>query len=121
LRDFIKSHVPHRGELLPEDLCAGLTSVISVWLRDPYFPYFDGATYPRVDYAELETIVTRVVRRSLREYFEANREAAKRVVDAAIMAREVRVAAQAARATLRANEKAEADQRRQQRQAERSE
>jgi DNA gyrase/topoisomerase IV subunit B len=50
---------------------------------------------------EAETVVAGAVRRGVREYFEANHEVAERVVSAVVLARDVRVAAMAARKELR--------------------
>ena len=98
MRDFIRECASERGELTRDDLCTGLTAVVSVWLSDPYF---EGATRSRLSNPEVEAVVSRAVRRGVREYFEANREVAERVVSAVVMARDARVAAAAVRKQMR--------------------
>jgi DNA gyrase subunit B len=98
VRDFIRASASERGELTRDDLCAGLTAVVSVWLSDPHF---EGATRWRLGSPEVEAVVSRAVRRGVCEYFEANREVAERVVSAVVMARDARVAAMAVRKRTR--------------------
>jgi DNA gyrase subunit B len=94
LHDFISEHAPQSGELTGDDLRAGLTAVVSVWLRDPCF---EGMLRTRLCNPEPETVLARAVRSGVRAYFEANRDAAKCVVDAVVAARDARVAARAER------------------------
>jgi DNA gyrase/topoisomerase IV subunit B len=98
VHDFINSSVPRCGEMIPEDLCSGLTAVVSVWLTEPQFV---GALRPHLGNPEVEDVVSRAMRSGVRAFFEANAEAAKRVVDAVILARDVRVAATAIRKKMR--------------------
>ncbi len=79
LLDFIREHAPQSVELTPEDRRAGLTAVVSVWLRDVMF---ESATRSRLNNSEVEGIVRAAVRRGVCDYFEANRAAADRVVKA---------------------------------------
>ena len=90
----IRQWVPEAGAFSADDLRAGLTAVVSVWLSDPYF---EGSTRARLGNPEVEAIVSRAVQHGVRDYFELNHEAAERVVRAAVLARDVRVAAQRAR------------------------
>lgn len=94
IRDFVREFQSEAGELPGEDMRAGLTAVVSVWLAEPQFC---GPTRLQLSNPEAEAIVRTVVRRGVCEYFETNREAAKRVVDAVIAARATRLAFQAER------------------------
>jgi DNA gyrase subunit B len=90
LRDFTRAHQPLRGEFISDDFRDALTAVVSVWLREPYF---ESATRSRLGNPEVEGVVTAAVRRGVREYFEANRGAAERVVKAVVAVRDAREAA----------------------------
>jgi DNA gyrase subunit B len=94
LADFIRQHAPPADEFRGDDLRSGLTAVVSVWLREPQFA---GARRTHLNNPEVETVVTSAVRSGVRTYFEANREAAERVVRAVVAARDARVAARAER------------------------
>lgn len=98
LRDFMRANGPLPGELKSEDFRDGLTSVVSVRLEEPTF---EGRTRMRINNPEAETTVKAAVRRGVREYFEANADAARRVVDAVLAARDLRIAAKTARQGLR--------------------
>ena len=90
LLDYIREHAPKSGEFKNEDFRAGLTSVVSVWLGEPMF---EGRSRTRLSNPEIESVVKAAVRRGVREYFEANADDAKRVVEAVILARDARVLA----------------------------
>jgi DNA gyrase subunit B len=91
LRDFIDEHAPQSGKFEGDDLRAGLTAVVSVWLNDPQF---EGATRSRLNSPEAEAVVKATVRRGVCDYFAAHRKTAERVVKAVVAAHE---AARAAR------------------------
>lgn len=84
LRDFIQAIA---GKFEGEDLRAGLTAVVSVWLSDPMF---SGATRDQLSNPEVEGVVKAAVRRGMCDYFEANRTVAERVVKAVVAARDSR-------------------------------
>jgi len=90
VRAVIRQQVPGAGEFSGDDLRAGLTAVVSVRHADAFF---EGSTRARLGSPEVEAVVSRAVRRGVRDHFEANHEAAERVVRAVILARDVRVAA----------------------------
>src|SRR5579883_47780 len=98
LRDFIREHTPQTIEFQAEDLRSGLTAVVSVWLVEPRFEY---ATRSRLGNSEVESIVRAAVRRGVREYLEANRDAANGIVNEVVLAQKLRVAAADARRQLR--------------------
>jgi DNA gyrase subunit B len=89
LRDFIREGDPNVGELRDDDLRDGLTAVVSVWVREPMFT---GATRSRLGNPEVEGVVREAVRRGVRDYFAANAEAARRVVEGVALARAARLA-----------------------------
>lgn len=94
LRDFARVHQSLPGEFISDDLRTGLTAVVSVWLAEPTF---EGRSRVRINNPEAETVIAAAVRRGVREYFEANADDAKRVVSAAVAARDARVEASAVR------------------------
>jgi DNA gyrase/topoisomerase IV subunit B len=61
----------------------------------------------RLNNPEVEAVLTKAVRNAVREYFEANTEAAKRVVESVLLNRDARVAAKAARQQQRKTRKDE--------------
>jgi DNA gyrase/topoisomerase IV subunit B len=87
VRDFIQTTAADSGKFESEDLRAGLTAVVSVWLTEPQF---SGATRERLSNPEVETVVKAAVRRGVCDYFEANRKTAERVVEAVVAARDAR-------------------------------
>jgi DNA gyrase subunit B len=94
MHDFICEHALQSGEFRGDDLRAGLTAVVSVWLSDPCF---EGMLGTRLGNPEVEGIVSHAVQSGVRAYFESNRDAAERVVGAVVAARDARVAARAIR------------------------
>jgi DNA gyrase subunit B len=94
VRDFIQTTAADSGKFESEDLRAGLTAVVSVWLTEPQF---SGATRERLSNPEVEPVVKAAVRRDVCDYFEANRKTAERVVEAVVAARDARGAATAER------------------------
>jgi DNA gyrase subunit B len=98
LHDLVRDRAPESVEFKGEDFREGLAAVVSVWLADPMF---EGATRARLSSPEAETVVAGAVRRGVREYFEANAEAADRVIQHVVAAAEVRIAASAIRARQR--------------------
>jgi DNA gyrase/topoisomerase IV subunit B len=88
--DFIRQKGPMPEQLRSDDIRAGLTAVVSVWLREPMYM---GATRSHLGNPEAETVVESAVRRGVCEFFEANRAVADRVIRAAIEARDLRVEA----------------------------
>lgn len=81
LGDFLREHVPQSVAPRGEYLRAGLTSVVSVWLPEPYF---EGATRERLNNPEAETVVKAAARRGVCGYFTAHPEVAERVIRAAV-------------------------------------
>ncbi len=104
LEDFVREHAPQPAGFHRDDFLEGLTAVVSVWLREPIFM---SATRSHLGNPEVEGVVSGAVETGVREYFQANAEAARRVVDSVVTAR----------AAARENPAAKAEQRRQQRRA----
>lgn len=98
LRDVIGATRPGAGTFEGGDLRAGLTAVVSVWLGDPQF---GGATRERLNSPEAEVVVRAAVRRGVRDYLDANREVAVRILGAVVAARDARAKATAERKRMR--------------------
>ncbi len=63
VRELVRDFAPQSGELLGEDIRAGLTAVVSVWLAEPIL---ESATRSGLGSPEVEGIVRVAVRRGVR-------------------------------------------------------
>ena len=80
--------------LSADDVREGLTSVISVRLKEPQF---EGQTKGKLGNAEMKTAVESVVNEKLAEYLEEHPAEAKEIVGKCMLAARARLAARAAR------------------------
>jgi len=83
--------------LTNEDIMEGLTSVISVKLRDPQF---EGQTKAKLGNANVKSIVASVMSEALEEYLEKNPNDAKSILGKCVLTAKARIAARAARETI---------------------
>jgi len=83
--------------LTSEDIMEGLTSVISVKLRDPQF---EGQTKAKLGSANVKSIVSGIMSEGLEEYLEKNPDDAKSILGKCILTAKARLAARAARDTI---------------------
>ncbi|HTE19113.1 MAG TPA: DNA topoisomerase subunit B [Armatimonadota bacterium] len=89
------------NNLTGDDVLEGICAVVSVKLRNPQF---EGQTKGRLGNPELQGIVNSVVGEGLSEFLEQTPQAARRILDKALLAAKVRDAARkAADAIKRAN------------------
>ncbi len=91
---FIKSS---EGNLSGDDVREGLTSVISVKIKEPQF---EGQTKARLGNTEARSAVETVVADALEEYLEKHPQDAKAILEKTILAAKARQAARAARETV---------------------
>jgi len=84
--------------LLGEDIREGLTTVISVRLREPQF---EGQTKGKLGNVSVRSLAERATNEKLAEWLEENPPEARRIVQKAVSAQQARVAAKQARDTLR--------------------
>lgn len=80
--------------LSADDVREGLTSIVSVRLKEPQF---EGQTKSKLGNAEMKTAVETVVNEKLAEYFEEHPGEAKDIVAKCLLAARARLAARAAR------------------------
>ncbi|MBL7053380.1 MAG: DNA topoisomerase (ATP-hydrolyzing) subunit B [Candidatus Portnoybacteria bacterium] len=85
------------GNLSGDDVREGLTSVVSVKLREPQF---EGQTKARLGNPEARTSVESVMTDALEEFLEKNPQDAKSIMEKNILAAKARQAAKAARETV---------------------
>lgn len=100
INDYAKlNNLLKKGEdnLTGDDVREGLTTVVSVKLRDPQF---EGQTKGRLGNAEVRTAVESVVSQALKDFLELNPNDAKAMVAKANLAARARLAAKAAKDTV---------------------
>jgi len=85
------------GKLTGDDVREGLTSIVSVKLREPQF---EGQTKARLGNPEARTAVEAVVADALEEYLEKSPSDARAIIEKSILASKARLAARAARETV---------------------
>ena len=93
--NIIKSN---QQNLTGEDIREGITSVISLKIREPQF---EGQTKTKLGNSEVRGIVDSIVTEGLNEYFEETPDVAKKILDKALMASRAREAARKARELTR--------------------
>ena len=80
-----------------EDTREGLVTVISVKLREPQF---EGQTKAKLGNPEVRTAVEQVVGENFKEFLEANKEDAKRILEKSLLSARARQAAKKARENI---------------------
>lgn len=88
----------NQSNLSGEDIREGITSVISLKIREPQF---EGQTKTKLGNSEVRGIVDSIVSEGLNEYFEEHPDITKRILDKAVMASRAREAARKARELTR--------------------
>jgi len=84
--------------LLGEDIREGITSIISVRLREPQF---EGQTKAKLGNTSMKTLVQKATNDKLGQWFEENPTEANKIVKKAIAASQARLAAKKARDVIR--------------------
>jgi DNA gyrase subunit B len=84
--------------LLGEDIREGITSIISVRLRDPQF---EGQTKAKLGNTSMKTLVQKATNEKLGDWLEENPTEANKIVKKAIAASQARLAAKKARDVIR--------------------
>ena len=84
----------NQSNLSGEDIREGITSVISLKIREPQF---EGQTKTKLGNSEVRGIVDSIVSEGLNEYFEEHPDITKKILDKAVMAARAREAARKAR------------------------
>ncbi|MBQ5731868.1 MAG: DNA topoisomerase IV subunit B, partial [Selenomonadaceae bacterium] len=80
----------NQSNLSGEDIREGITSVISLKIREPQF---EGQTKTKLGNSEVRGIVDSIVSEGLNEYFEEHPDITKKILDKAVMAARAREAA----------------------------
>lgn len=88
----------NQGNLSGEDIREGITSVISLKIREPQF---EGQTKTKLGNSEVRGIVDSIVSEGLNEYFEEHPDITKKILEKALMASRAREAARKARELTR--------------------
>lgn len=88
----------NQSNLSGEDIREGITSVISLKIREPQF---EGQTKTKLGNFEVRGIVDSIVSEGLNEYFEEHPDITKKILDKAVMAARAREAARKARELTR--------------------
>lgn len=99
--DYAKKNNIIKGNqqnLSGEDIRKGITSVISLKIREPQF---EGQTKTKLGNSEVRGIVDSIVSEGLNEYFEEHPDITKKILDKAVMASRAREAARKARELTR--------------------
>ncbi len=99
LNDYAKKNnlIKKEETLSGEDVREGLTSVVSVKLREPQF---EGQTKAKLGTQEARSAVENVVSQALSDFLEEHPQDAKRIIEKCILAQKARKAAKAARETV---------------------
>ncbi len=94
-KNLLKEKDPN---LLGEDIREGITTIISVRLRDPQF---EGQTKAKLGNTSMKTLVQKATNDKLGQWFEENPTEANKIVKKAIAASQARIAAKKARDVIR--------------------
>jgi len=86
--------------LTGEDVREGLIAVISVKLKAPLSPQFEGQTKDKLGNVEARSAVDQVFGSALAEYLDSHPQDAKAIIEGALLAAKARKAAKAARDTV---------------------
>jgi DNA gyrase subunit B len=98
--DFAKKNGYVKGNdenLSGEDIREGLTSVVSVKIREPQF---EGQTKAKLGNQEAKPAVEAVIAEALADFLERNPQDAKAIIEKCIISQKARVAAKSARETV---------------------
>lgn len=99
INDYAKKNNLLKGEesLTGDDVREGMTSVISVKIKEPQF---EGQTKAKLGNPEVKPAVETVVATALTDFFERNPQDARAIADKTLLAAKARKAAKAARQTV---------------------
>ena len=96
--DKLKKQLDKEEKLTYEDLCSGLTAVISMKVPEPEF---EGQTKEKLGNTEVRTIVDQVVKEKLTLYFEQNPQTLEAILKKSIDEAKARIAARKAKDNMR--------------------
>lgn len=88
----------NEDNLSGDDVREGLTSIISIKLRDPQF---EGQTKTKLGNSEVQGIVNKLVSEGLNDFFDSNPGIIRKILEKALMASRARAAARKARELTR--------------------
>ncbi|MDO8577442.1 MAG: DNA topoisomerase (ATP-hydrolyzing) subunit B [Candidatus Wildermuthbacteria bacterium] len=100
INDYAKQHNHIKNEeegLTGEDVREGLTSVVSVKIKEPQF---EGQTKAKLGNPEAKNAVEAVVAEALKDFMERNPQDARLIIEKCFLAAKARKAAKAARQTI---------------------
>ena len=99
LNDYARKNNLLKGEeaLTGDDVREGMTSVVSIKVKDPQF---EGKTKAKLGNPEIKPAVETVVAEALADFFERNPQDARAIAEKSILAAKARKAAKAARQTI---------------------
>ena len=99
LNDYARKNNLLKGEeaLTGDDVREGMTSVVSIKVKDPQF---EGQTKAKLGNPEIKPAVETVVAEALADFFERNPQDARAIAEKSILAAKARKAAKAARQTI---------------------
>ena len=108
INDFIKrsKQIKNKISLVGDDVREGLTSVISVKLKNPQF---EGQTKAKLGNSEVKGIIESIVYEHLSNYFDRNPNIAKKIIEKCIQSAKAREAARKARELTRRKNALETD------------
>jgi DNA gyrase subunit B len=86
--------------LTGDDVREGIVAVISIKLKAPLSPQFEGQTKEKLGTVEARSVVDQIFGEALQDYLDANPTDAKSIIDSSILAAKARKAAKAARDTI---------------------
>lgn len=86
--------------LTGDDVREGIVAVISIKLKAPLSPQFEGQTKEKLGTVEARSVVDQIFGEALQDYLDANPSDAKSIIDSSILAAKARKAAKAARDTI---------------------
>lgn len=86
--------------LTGDDVREGIVAVISIKLKAPLSPQFEGQTKEKLGTVEARSVVDQIFGEALQDYLDANPNDAKSIIDSSILAAKARKAAKAARDTI---------------------
>lgn len=98
INDFAKKNSLLKGASLSgEDVREGLTTVLSIKLKDPQF---EGQTKAKLGNTEVRTVVESVTTQALGYYLDENPSEARKIIEKCALSARARLAARAARDTI---------------------
>jgi DNA gyrase subunit B len=100
INDFIKrsSSIKNKISLTGDDVREGLTTVISLKLRNPQF---EGQTKAKLGNSEIKGVIESMVYERLSDYFDRNPHVGKKIIEKCIQSAKAREAARQARELVR--------------------